>query len=147
VATARALADAKLAEEQHAQTLATQLAALQLPEDAATLAAARGATEAELARLQTRLQGATLAAELETELHGWRRCATRSQRDAHGDAGRRRAGLVGVVAQRRRILSILISNRSHATVSVRSAATAATEELDEGRARHGNGAARRDHAA
>jgi DNA repair exonuclease SbcCD ATPase subunit len=139
VATAQqALADAKLAEEQHAQTLATQLAALQLPEDAATLAAARGATEAELARLQTRLQEReTLAAELETET-----ARLEEMRDALSSATltamRAAAGLalVGVVAQ-------AATHPEHPDIesitrdrdTVRSAATAATEELDERGAR------------
>ena len=69
LATAQqALADAKLAEEQRAQTLAAQLTSLDLPEDAATVAAARGGAEAELARLQERIaQRETFQADLATE--------------------------------------------------------------------------------
>jgi DNA repair exonuclease SbcCD ATPase subunit len=68
VTSQQALAGAKLAEEQHAQTLNAQLATLELPEDAAALAAARGAAEAELTRLRERLGAReTLTAELAAE--------------------------------------------------------------------------------
>ncbi|HEX3271901.1 MAG TPA: AAA family ATPase [Ktedonobacterales bacterium] len=148
LATAQqALADAKLAEEQRAQTLSPQLAALELPEDAATVAAARGGAEAELARLQERVaQRETLQADLATEtarleeMHGSLSGATRTaMRAAAGLA------LVGMAAQgaSKATETVEPAEAPHPDIAaitqdrdtLRAAATATTQELDERAAR------------
>jgi DNA repair exonuclease SbcCD ATPase subunit len=150
LATAQqALTDAKLVEEQHEQTLITQLAPLELPEDAATLAAARGAAEAELARLQERLtEREALTEELDVdtarldEMRGTLSSATRTvMRTAAALA------LVGAVAQGAKKaapetmepaetphpdIASITSDRD----TIRAAATTAAQEIDERGARN-----------
>jgi DNA repair exonuclease SbcCD ATPase subunit len=148
--TQQALADAKLAEEQRAQTLATQLETLELPEDAATLAAARGGAEAEMAQLQERVaQRESLQADLATEtarldeMRGTLSSATRmAMRTAAGLA------LVGMATPTAlkatgTAETTAPAEASHPDITaisqdrdaIRDAATSATQELDERGAR------------
>jgi DNA repair exonuclease SbcCD ATPase subunit len=66
-----AVAEIQARLRQHTDAAQARLAALQLPADPSAIAAARGATEAELARLHARLNAReALAAELETHAAG-----------------------------------------------------------------------------
>jgi DNA repair exonuclease SbcCD ATPase subunit len=148
LATAQqALADAKMAEEQRTQTLTIQLTALELPEDAATVAAARGGAEAELARLQERVaQRETLQADLATQT-----ARSEEMRDslsgATHTAMRTAAGLalVGMAAQGtlKATEKAEPAEAPHPDIAaitydrdrLRAAATATAQELDERAAR------------
>jgi DNA repair exonuclease SbcCD ATPase subunit len=146
LATAQqALTDAKLDEEARAQALATQLATLELSEDPAALAAARGAAEAELARLSERLQEReTLATEMEAEtarLDEMRETLSGATRTAlRIAAGLALAGAVTQVAKKKETPSAEAPHADIAAITLdrdamRAAATTATQELDERGAR------------
>jgi DNA repair exonuclease SbcCD ATPase subunit len=149
LATAQqALEGAKLAEEERSQTLSAQLATLGLPEDAATLAAARGAAEAELGLLQERLQEReTLTAQVGAEtarLDEMRKTLSGATRTAmRAAAGLALVGLVAQGASGKTTKAAEPAETPHSDIAAisrdrdatRSAAIAAMQELDERGAR------------